>query len=422
MVSCANRSFDTQLLADVCGPLGRRLRPDSGRAQSSNVPPMCLCTPTPVTCRAKRRVSLQTSWELRVNVHEHIVERFRGAQDRLVLQAADLSVASVASMVTAGAVDLEPAFQRRSRWSTEKQSALIESFLINVPVPPVYLSEMEFGRYAVVDGKQRITAMHAFMEGALPLVGMKSFPRLEGMQFDDLPAELQNALSIRPYVRVVTLLRQTDPALKYEVFIRLNRGGERMEAQEIRNVAFRGPLNDRIYEAAAHPFLRDRLKIRGPRSSAYQVMRDAEYVLRFLTMRGMWRDFSEDLRSEMDSFMTKNRDMSKRAAKLAVARFTRALEGCRSVFGLHAFQRPVGAGWRDQTLAGLYDAEMLAVDLLDDATLSTAIANRQRAEEGLRRLFGGSEFDTSVRTGTNTKKRVRYRVEEMAKMLGTLVS
>ena len=72
---------------------------------------------------------------------ESIVRQFETAQDRLVLQAADLSLETLASMVESEAIDVRPVYQRRERWHAAKQSALIESFLLNVPVPPIYLAE-----------------------------------------------------------------------------------------------------------------------------------------------------------------------------------------------------------------------------------------------------------------------------------------
>lgn len=176
-----------------------------------------------------------------------IIERFESAQDRLVLQSSDLSLETLAAMVDSSAIDIRPHYQRRDRWSPEKQSALIESFLLNIPVPPLYLAEDDFGTYSVIDGKQRLTAVRSFMRDEVALVDLETFSQLDGAKFSDLPRELANALQIRPYLRVVTLLKQSDPDLKYEVFQRLNTGGEKLNAQEIRNVAFHGSLNDLIY-------------------------------------------------------------------------------------------------------------------------------------------------------------------------------
>ena len=109
------------------------------------------------------------------NSEVSVIKRFKRAQDRLVLQASDLSLGTIGSMVEREAIDVSPDYQRRERWSREKQAALIESFLLNVPVPPVYLSEDEYGKYSVVDGKQRITAIHAFMKDELRLHNLEEF-------------------------------------------------------------------------------------------------------------------------------------------------------------------------------------------------------------------------------------------------------
>src|ERR1700728_2385667 len=231
---------------------------------------------------------------------EKVLERFRHAQESLVLQMADLSLRTISDMVADEAIDIAPHYQRRERWSIEKQSALIESFLLNVPVPPVYLSEDEYGVYSVIDGKQRITAIHKFLTGEFALKDLYELPELGGRTFERLPAELRRTLTVRPYLRVVTLLKQSDPELKYEVFRRLNTGGERLEQQEVRNVVFRGKLNDLIYKLAEEPFLKQQLKIYNTKSAAYVDMTDAEYVLRFLTLRVNWSKFSGSLARSMD--------------------------------------------------------------------------------------------------------------------------
>lgn len=217
-----------------------------------------------------------------------VVDRFEQAQNRLVLQASDLSLRTIADMVKSEAIDVAPEFQRRERWGPEKRSALIESFLLNIPVPPIYLAEDEFGSYSVIDGKQRITAIADFMNGEVPLTRLERFSEIEGKSFSDLPLPLQNFLTVRPAIRAVSLLRQSDPNLKYEVFHRLNSGGEPLNAQEIRNVLYRGSLNELVVKLGDDKFLRGQLKIRNSKSPNYRKMLDAEWVLRFLTLNESW--------------------------------------------------------------------------------------------------------------------------------------
>lgn len=344
-----------------------------------------------------------------------IVRRFEQAQDRLVLQASDLSLETIAGMVDSGAIDIQPQYQRRARWSNEKRSALIESFLLNIPVPPVYLAEDDYGTYSVIDGKQRITAIHDFMSDRFALTKLEDFVDLQGRTFAQLPRELSNALRVRPYIRAITLLRQSDPTVKYEVFQRLNTGGEPLNAQEIRNVAFRGPLNDAIYRLAANEFLRQQLKIRNERSPSYRNMADAEFVLRFLTLDESWQTFSGDLRRSMDDYMAANRALEANPLDRLGTHFLRAITWCQKLWSAHAFQRPVSGGWRDQALAGMYDAQMVAVGSLSDDKLQRI--KSQDALAAVRELFKDEQFEVAVREGTNTPQRIRYRISQLTREL-----
>ena len=107
-----------------------------------------------------------------------IVARFEEAQNSLVLQSSDLSLETIHKMAISEAIDIAPKYQRRERWRVEAESALIESFLLNVPVPPVYLAEDDFGTYSVIDGKQRITAISKYLAGGFPLTGLQKFSEI----------------------------------------------------------------------------------------------------------------------------------------------------------------------------------------------------------------------------------------------------
>jgi hypothetical protein len=322
-------------------------------------------------------------------------------------------------MVLSGVIDVAPQFQRRDRWDHRRQSALIESFVLNIPVPPIYLAEDELGTYSIIDGKQRITTIASYLQDDFALRGLSRFPDIEAMRFGDLPRVIQNALDLRP-LRSVTLLKQSDEELKYEVFHRLNSGGEVLNAQEIRNVVYRGPLNRLVYDLAEHPFLRQQLKIDGPKSPAYRKMQDAEFVLRFLTLTETWQSFSGDLSLSMDRYLERHRHATDDELAHLAGRFTRALEACASIWGRTAFQRPDGGGWRDQALAGMFDAQMIAVDSLRDYEIGWLVGHQDRAEDAVRRLFQDHLFDSAVRQATNTPSRVVYRVSEMSQVLRAL--
>lgn len=350
-----------------------------------------------------------------------IERRFESSQNDLVLQSSDFSLQGLREMVENEVIDLAPKYQRRERWEIDRQSQLIESFLLNIPVPPIYLSEEEYGIYSIIDGKQRITAVSDFLSNAFKLKGLESFPEINGLRFRDLPKSLQNALRIRPYFRVITLLKQSAPELKYEVFLRLNRGGVKLNAQEIRNVAFRGHLNDAIYECAEENVLKSALKITSRKSTAFQQMQDAEFVLRFLMLVQNWQHFSGSFSKSMDRYMMISQDIDEADAAVRAKSFRTALNRVSSLWGDHAFQRWDGERWRNQALAGLYDAQMIAAAELTPGEFGSLGTKKRRVLSSTKQLFHDNEFEESVRLGTNTPARMRYRVQKTKDSLAALV-
>jgi len=347
-----------------------------------------------------------------------IVKIFEQSQDALVLQASDLSLETIAQMVDGEAIDLDPHYQRRERWKPSAQCELIESFLLNVPVPPVYLAEDDFGTYSVIDGKQRITAIHRFMRNKFALDGLTRFNEVNGFYFRDLPKALKNALSIRPYIRVVTLLKQSNPELKYEVFTRLNTGGQPLLPQEIRNALFRGPFNDLLFKLSKNTsFLRNQLKITTEKESAYTEMTDVEMVLRFFALSENWENFGGDYRRQMDYFMGSYRKISDETINKMEKRFTNAISRCESLWGENSFRRYSQGIFRDQFLAAMFDAQMIAAEKLTNVEFDLLLAQKEAIIKNTKMLFEDKRFEESIRVSTNTPSRVRYRVETVFEML-----
>lgn len=339
---------------------------------------------------------------------------FRRAQEGAVLEVADQGLLTLANLVSGGAIDISPQFQRRDRWSAEKQSLLIESFLTNIPVPPVYLAEDSevLGSYAVIDGKQRLTSVAVFFQDNLVLRGLYRLPLLNGLRYSQLPTEIRNPLGMKA-LRTTTLLRASDPNLKHEVFLRLNTGGEILNAQEIRNVAYRGPLNELVYEMAENEFLRRQLKVIPPASPNFRQMLDAEFVLRFMTLATGWQSFRGDLRGTLDEFMQHNRFAEPDKIEHLRVAFTKCITTAEAVWGRNAFKRP----GRDQALAGLYDAQMVALYEVGYQNHAALVKGRDTVRTRTNRLFEDRIFDEAVRLGTNTPARLRKRVDMLLETL-----
>lgn len=144
---------------------------------------------------------------------------------------------------------LDPDYQRRHRWSNSQKSRLIESFLMNVPVPPIFLYEQDLARFEVMDGRQRLTALKEFYENKLELTDLQHWRELNGRTYSNLPSKIRAGID-RRYISSIILLHETAKSktkarrLKQIVFERLNTGGEKLSPQETRNAVNGGPFND----------------------------------------------------------------------------------------------------------------------------------------------------------------------------------
>jgi hypothetical protein len=116
-------------------------------------------------------------------------------------------------------MQLRPFYQRRPRWEKVRQSKLIESFIMNVPVPPLFVYESDLAKYEVMDGQQRITAVQDFYTNKLILEGLEQWPELNGRIYDTLPSEIKKGLDRRS-ISYIVLLKESATTTEEEALLR----------------------------------------------------------------------------------------------------------------------------------------------------------------------------------------------------------
>lgn len=359
----------------------------------------------------------ETEEQLDTEYEEDPIGFWESKQRDLLTSVLDYNLRSLTDLVKNKQIDLSPNYQRRNRWKDDRKSQLIESFLMNVPIPNIFLNEDAYGHYSVIDGKQRLTAISDFLFGRFALTGLQVFGEANGLRFDELPATLQTILETRANLRAVIILRQSDPDIKYQVFQRLNTGGIRLNPQEIRNSAWPGKLNDMILEESLTSEFHKLLGIRDKnRSAIYSEMRDAEFVLRYLTFRNNWDTFAGGMGRKLDNFMAEHHNMPEASVEEARSSFRIAVRKARAAFGENAFQRwsPEKGSWRRQVLASLYDAEIFAVGQFSEESLRE---HSGEIIEGVQSLFTDSQFRRAVDAATNTPSYFRDRITMMRDMI-----
>jgi len=230
-------------------------------------------------------------------------------------------------------IDISPYYQRKAMWPRPRQSKLIESILLEIPIQVIYLSESEEGTYyEVVDGQQRLTAFFEFLDNRFKLEKLTVLFELNGKYFKELDIKLQR--KIEDYMLTVYIIKkESDKEAKFDIFERINVGSTNLNAQEIRNCIFRGdPINllrklaenDDFARLVKKPILEKRMK-------------DEELVLRFLSFytkpideyTGNLTVFLNDTLQQFNIYKDKFRDIE--------YLFRRSMKNIMTVFGDQAF-------------------------------------------------------------------------------------
>ena len=142
--------------------------------------------------------------ERNIYSEKEIIEKYRTGQFRIVTEQARYPLAKLREIFEQ--YNLYPEYQRRRVWDKKRKSRLIESFIINVPIPPVFLYEYDFSEYEVMDGLQRITAIIDFFDNKYELEGLELWSELNGKCYNDLPDEIKRGIE-RRYLSAIILLK-----------------------------------------------------------------------------------------------------------------------------------------------------------------------------------------------------------------------
>ena len=323
--------------------------------------------------------------------------------NRVLIRNENRTVHDVLRRIDQGHYIMNPDFQRDFVWDVTKQSKLIESVLMRIPLPVLYLAEDAKGDMIVVDGLQRLSTFHAFVGGNLRL-RLNQQPELHGKKFGDLDARLQNRIEDCNLILYVIDSKVPERA-RLDIFERVN-SGVPLTRQQMRNSLYNGPGTRFLRNETETPLF---LKSTG-RSLRKDTMRDREFVNRFCAFQLFPLD---KYRGEMDNFLADaliemNRMDEKYLAELS-AQFRTALKNNFCVFEQHAFRkRQRDQEHRSVINASMWDVMTTGLSRIDTHTVST---RADALREGVYRLMEDDDFIASITYGTNDTRRVTARFE-----------
>lgn len=354
---------------------------------------------------------------------EEINSKYKRGEIRIVTEQARYPVKSIKSMLDSGDYKLNPEYQRRKRWDNGRKSRLIESFIMNVPLPPVFLYEYDYSKFEVMDGLQRLTTIFDFYSGNFTLEDLEYWKELEGKKYDELPEQIQKGID-RRYISSIVLLEETAKTpeeaetLKQIVFERLNSGGEKLTPQETRNALYNGEFNQLCLTLSKNEKFRKMWRIPlesdGEEelltSEAYRKMDDVQLVLRFFAYRfidvltGTVEDFLDDYLKQANSF-------SEKTLLELEELFVDTVDTVYGVFEEDAFLSPVYERKVTKPQKTIYDPLMQCIaknikhknNLLKNAT---DIKNNKYANTTI--VDGGKLFDGRNTIPSVVKTRIKY--------------
>lgn len=373
--------------------------------------------------------------EKRAHVSDaEINERYIRGEGRIVIETNREKLPGFVSLLKQpNYMDLRPFYQRRPRWKAPKQSLLIESFIMNIPVPPVFLYERDYNSYEVMDGQQRITALRDFYAGRFELVGLERWPEINGRDYQTLPDKIRQGLDRRSITSIVLLKESTTDeeeasTLRETVFDRLNTGGTKLSRQEIRNALYRGRMNDLVDRLSRLPKFREAWGIpawveneidttQGLLENAlYEKMEDVELVLRFFALRHA-DHYSGGMQPFLDLYMRKAVTFTQTDLEVLEREFTETLNLNAEVYGELLFRPfdPEANEWIGKAQKAFYDAVMVGMS----AFLDRAQRVKEKAVDirnATAQMFRDEEQGAFTGRG-NTKEDIRNRIRLFQEMV-----
>jgi hypothetical protein len=331
------------------------------------------------------------------------------------------SLRNILDLIDDGDLELAPDFQRNMVWKARQKSRLIESVLLQIPLPAFYFAEDTNGMMRVVDGLQRLSTIHGYVRGtgsdAFALTDLEYLESAKGRRFEELSPALQRRIHNAQIV--VHVIDPTTPAgVKYDIFKRINTGGTPLNAQEIRHCMSRDRSRE-FLKRCTHTEAFDTAT--GGRFRDHIRMDDREVVLRYCAfwLRGVDGYVAE---GSMDAFLETTTAMlddprqvpDERLEELYAA-FISAMRKCYVVFGQHAFRKwPVGTESRNPINRPLFESWSYAVGNFEDADLLLRADDIVAAARLLMTEDQAYLDAISTSTGDPRKVRLRFELAELA--------
>ena len=275
----------------------------------------------------------------------------------------DLPLATIREMFEDHDIIPQPDFQREFKDDIKIGSKLVESMILGIPIPPIYLCSESDGTLSVIDGQQRMTLFVNFMENKFQLKGLEQLTELNGKKYGELDKIFQKILKQGTLNCII--LDNEDSELKYEIFARLNQGATKLTPQELRNCLYRGSFNNMLEEIVSTNKYLPQLFISPNKGKKYQ-----ENILRFFALRN-YTNYKSSLKTEENLFMEKHQNASEKEIAEYKKMFNETIDIIKQIFGNDIFKvyDKSKQELMNKFSGPLFDSITIACSMFDNHTL-----------------------------------------------------
>lgn len=320
----------------------------------------------------------------------------------------DLTLKELIGMVRDNMIDIAPEYQRQFRWDKDRQSSLIESLFLGIPVPSLFMATNSDGTWELIDGVQRVGTILVFAgeeeerdkikgddedpKKPLLLEGLAKLSEFNGKGFNDLPGDIQTRFKLTS-IKITTLTDKSDKNVRFDLFERLNKGGVTLSDQEIRSCVYQGEFNNFITELAKNKDFKNCVRISENKTKAGL---DKELVLRFFAYLYDIKNFTHSVKDFLNDYMQKaGKDFDYTKGRNVFSETFKALSSALPE-GINRYSKRT------------------PINLYEGVAVGAAMAYSEKGEintSGVDEWINDGELTELTRGATNTKSRLLGRIE-----------
>ena len=328
--------------------------------------------------------------------------------DDIMVRNETRTVRETVIRITNGRYIMDPDFQRDFIWDITKQSKLIESCIMRIPLPVIYVAESPDGRIMIVDGLQRLSTFRRFLDNEFKLTKLGDNHPLEGRSFDELPLHLQERVE-DTQLTLHILDRSAPDRARLDIFERVN-SGEPLTRQQMRNAIYNGPGTRWLSRMAAH----DDFQIATGRSLNAKTMRDREAINRFAAFHLLdWQSYEG---GDMDGFLARAivhlNSLPDDEHHAIDHDFLTSMRRNYDLFGRHAFRKSLRQETSDAHLTviniSLFDVLSVLLARVSDEAIN---ARSEDIRHIIVELVSDDGFAYAITYSTNSTNQVRTRFQ-----------